>query len=54
MVLIEFLNSLSGVLPRHPAGGKQVQDVAEALYREIIDVEVEVAFQRRAREETQS
>jgi len=37
-----------------PLEGKQIQDVAEALHREIIDVEVEVSFQRRGYEETQS
>jgi len=37
-----------------PLEGKQIQDVAEALHREIIDVEVEVSFQRREYEETQS
>lgn len=34
--------------------GKQIQDVAEDLHREIVDVEVEAEFKRRVYEETQS
>jgi putative transposase len=36
-----------------PLEGKRVQDVAENLHREIIDLELEVAFQRREYDETQ-
>jgi FOG: Transposase and inactivated derivatives len=37
-----------------PLEGKQIRDVVDDLHREIIDVEVEVAFQRRVYEGTQS
>ena len=37
-----------------PLEGEQIQDIAEDLHREIIDVEVEAEFQRRVYEETQS
>ena len=37
-----------------PLEGKQIQDIAEDLHREIIDVEVEVEFKRRVYKETQS
>jgi len=37
-----------------PLEGKQIRDVVDNLHREIIDVEVEVEFQRRVYEGTQS
>ena len=37
-----------------PLEGKQIQDVAEDLHREIIDVEIEAEFQRRLYEGTRS
>ena len=37
-----------------PLEGKQIQDIAEDLHREIIDVEIEAEFQRRLYEGTRS